>query len=504
MKKDCILVIIEPDYSIFRSVICDIDISDILMDERVCLLFYENNRRETVQKISSYISWTNINTMIRTIHPGYERVYDEITKDYQKEMQKICENVEVHVNTMAEFSESAVYNVVQNLQYIKESNYINEFIGAFPEGYPAVVVSAGPSLQNNMNYLHELKDKAFVLVVDTAVKVMEENNIPYDAIVLIDPEKPSEFITKYPSCKDKPLFCPTVSQAEILKFHTGRKIWLPNSIWVEREYQKLGIEMASCSVGGSVATTATEIARIIGFKTIILVGQDLAYLGEQTHAGREEAMGEERGYQSRWVEGVSGEQVRTRWDWIHYLQWFEAFVKEHTDITLVDATEGGALIHGSKVMLEDAITEYTNKVFVFSEYMKQLPRTFEIYDFTSMEKSIKDLKKNMKWISEQCEAGLSMLEGVLNLEKECSLDEIDDVFRRCMIINKNIARMPGYELIEIGTSSILKDKLTDINVISKDEKEDKIKTAKMQKEFYLATVQVCNRIVNVIKEMKSK
>lgn len=504
LEDDSILCIIEPDYTIFSVIMQKADLSDIISDKRVEIYFYHDKRDKALKRISELISWANLNTTIRTNHPGYDKVYEKEFEEYQIELGRICEKVCVNANTMAFFSESSVYNVIHNLRYIEKSNYINELIGIFPKDYPAIVVSAGPSLIKNIEQLRFCRNKAFVMVVDTAVKVMEENSIPYDAIVLVDPQKPAEFLTKYPNCKDIPLFCLTEAPYKILDFHTGRKVWMSGSVWLEGEYKKYGMNFAEHKDGGSVATVATEMARIIGFKTIILVGQDLAYLGNKTHAGREYAMGEETDSPSEWIEGLNGEMVRSRWDWIHYLHWFEDFTKRHkSDITLIDATEGGALIHGSKVMnLEDVKQKYAKKEFSFREYMKGLPRTFELHDYNPIMDDIKKLKYDINGLVDQCKCGLQYLEVFQEVEEDISMQKLDQSLNNCKELNWKIAKIEGYELIEIGISKLLQDKLARINYISEDEQIEKKNTAQMLMDYYQAVIEVSDKITKEFEKIK--
>lgn len=502
MNKDNSIFVIEPDFQIFCCIIEYIDISDILLDERVQLFFFIKDKDTISEKFFSILTWATVNTIIQTIHPGYDKIYTNQITEYQEMVHRIYEKVRVTRDTMAEFADSSVTNVINSLQYIKESNYLNEFIGVFPKGYPALVVSAGPSLSKNINKIKDMENKAFIIVVDTAVKVMEENGIPYDAIAIVDPEKPAQFLTEYSGCQNKTLFCVTEAPKEIQNFHKGRKVWLPGSVWLERIYGWCGLDFVLHDIGGSVATIATEIARIVGCETIILVGQDLAYLGDKTHAGREEGMGEERGYKSRWVEGIDGKPVRTRWDWMYYLRWFEEFVEKHPEITLVDATEGGALIHGSKVMkLDEAINEYCHCVFNFQEMIKNKPTTFVNNDFSIVKKYIDALLPGMEKIMELAEKGKKCIEMFFSFSKEDASIEKNRLLYECKFINEQLVNTVGYDLIEIGSSKLLEHKLDEINKLSGDKEEDRENTANMLELFYSSVLDVGQKHLFEIKDV---
>lgn len=502
--KGCIMFLVEPDYQIFARLLTEVDVSDIIGDERIELFFYHKQAKEIKQRIYSVLGWGNLSTIIRAIHPGYEKVYPVQILDYIEVVRRLFEQIRVYYDTNIFYSKVGLANVINALQYVRKSNYINELIDIFPEGYPAIVVSAGPSLQKNMEHLRQLKDKAFVLVVDTAVKVMEENQIPYDAIVLIDPKKPAEFLTDYPSCREKPLFCLTESQTAILDFHTGRKIWLPEPVLLERIYKRNGYAFVKHDSGGSVATMATEVARIVGCTTIILMGQDLAYQGELTHAGREKPMGEEREYKSVWIDGVYEEKVRSRWDWIYFLHWFEKFIGDNPDITLVDATEGGALIHGSKVMtIADAEKEYCHTTFSFDEFLTKLPYTFDVNDFSGVKEDICSMKPDLEALIRQSEEGKKDLVEYFQ-NKSISTTKLDQILNKCMNRNDLFAGVLSYELVDLGISGILQEKLKDINQITGDEIKDKENSAKMLMDYYDAVIEVANNLIKMLEDVYQK
>ena len=50
-------------------------------------------------------------------------------------------------------------------------------------------------------------------------------------------------------------------------------------------YNKYKKDFPNYNVGGSVATAAFNVCLLLKFNRIILIGQDLAYSGDVTHAG---------------------------------------------------------------------------------------------------------------------------------------------------------------------------------------------------------------------------
>lgn len=130
----------------------------------------------------------------------------------------------------------------------------------------------------------------------------------------------------------------------------------------------MGYEFPNVVSGGSVSTEAFMIALQMGFKNIVLIGQDLAFTGGVSHTkGIEDALGDNDSYiKSRQiveVEGINGERLQTDYQMWFYKQWFEKVIRIYKDkIYVIDATEGGARIEGAEIKsLEEVIKTQCNK-----------------------------------------------------------------------------------------------------------------------------------------------
>ena len=132
-------------------------------------------------------------------------------------------------------------------------------------------------------------------------------------------------------------------------------------------YQSRYLKKGSLISGGSVSTAAYDLAEQMGCNPIILAGQDLAYSDERIH-----------------IRGTTGEQIwentanritpvsrsmagflqrnktveitayggeGTVWSdrkFLTFLWWFEKRFAAHNEVTVINATEGGARIKGTQ------------------------------------------------------------------------------------------------------------------------------------------------------------
>ena len=118
----------------------------------------------------------------------------------------------------------------------------------------------------------------------------------------------------------------------------------------------------------------------LGIKEIILVGQDLAYKDNKTHAGRQKKV-EFNSKTDVELEGINGEIIRSRYDWHEFVMRYEDIISRYPDITVIDAKRYGAKIKGTKVMdLGLAIDKYCNKYHDIKLTNEDIKNTFSSED----------------------------------------------------------------------------------------------------------------------------
>lgn len=259
---------------------------------------------------------------------------------------------------------------MKNLKHLTRSKDVSLLKNAMPN-VPAVVVSAGPSLNKNIKGLHSLKDKAVIIAVDTiAQRLCNEGIIP-DFICSI--ERGIETYTYFYEGKtypvDSTLVGPLVLYPEVFEEYSGEIvipmrervgefIWLKEILGLKADY--------SISIGLSCAHVAFGVAEHIGASPIILVGQDLAYGNsvEETHAGgtiyddKDIMSGITSRIAMLETEGYYGGMVATTETWNSFRTWFEMEIANKR-LNVINATEGGAKIaYTQQLSLEEVGGEY--------------------------------------------------------------------------------------------------------------------------------------------------
>jgi len=500
--RDACIYLWEPNTNIFRVAMEEEDLEDIFGDKRLYLYVGKDGLKELKEALECSVGWHNMTSQIRCCHVCYDRLHEEEYLEFLKAIKHSDSMVQVKRDTNAHFAHRAVVNVIDNLQHIRKSNYITELMGKISEDIPAIVVAAGPSLDKNIELLRRAEGRAFIIATDTAVRILEARGLPYDCVVTIDPGKPIEYIDCCPSCKDKPFFCNSESQRDIMKYHTGRKIWAAGSVYIDSLYDFLGLHFPESSTGGSVATSSAQIAYHLNLKNIILIGQDLAYTGEHTHAGGYDnhILNEEKFIEM--VDGIDGGEVKTRGDWLVFRDWFEEFIKKSKEINLVDATEGGALIHGSKVMtFEEAIDTYCEgKEFSFEKILEELPPTFDVLGFEPVKEVIQRMGKGFKNILSKSTEGKKAAEEYLAAGNRLSPKKHDRLLKTIRKANNYIQKQAGYELLDMYTFDLTLNELHDVNQLTGDALQDERDSVQIALAIYDGYIDAVEKLGNQMDE----
>lgn len=358
-------------------------------DERIILCDYESDRLSFREELIKNIDFYALETMLVCCHPIYDRAFAPEYLSFMKDINENRERLLVNRNTLARFRDSAPKHVLENLYTLEELRLVEDLKSILTPDIPVIIVSAGPSLDKNIELLREAKGHCLIFAVDTAMKYLLARDIYPDLSITIEPIKP---IANYSDerCFDIPIVFDSESNPEIIGPHRSARILYNCRDYFKSLIMSIGREVhTDIQSGGSVATAAFAICYELGIRHIILIGQDLAYDGEFTHAGGVESKGINDNIGYDMTDGYYGGQVRTRSDWQGYRRWFEQAIslaeEEHTGIEVIDATEGGALIHGSTVMsLREAVDKYCTIDYDFAAKLQRLPGSFNAGEYKAM------------------------------------------------------------------------------------------------------------------------
>ena len=395
-------------------------IKKILSDKKVTVTVESENKIAFRYKLYEMLNYMEFPGLIIARHNNYDKAFPESCFTFLREISDYHKKVLTNRNTIELFKESIVFNSVKNLKFYKNINISDEIGNILPKEIPAIIVSAGPSLDKNIDLLKQVKGHCLIFAVDTAIRYLLKKDIIPDLTITIDPKKPANYFSDEIS-HFIPCVFDVTANPEIMGKHKGRIFLFNNSnFYLGRLFESMGKNLPMIPNGGSVATAAFALLHVFRLKKIILIGQDLASSNGITHAG---GVNDNSGYVESEVEGYYGGTVTTRSDWLGYLKWFEKSIEtinvDKLDIQVINSTEGGAKIHGAEQMsLKEAIdgcrdSEGNLPVYKFEEELKKLDYCFNENDNFELLKRHKEAIEKLKEIEKKADEALQICKQLL-------------------------------------------------------------------------------------------
>lgn len=385
LDKENKVIVYEPDKNIFLSLIANIDITNIIEDKRVYLFVEGLNMQHFRNCFKMIYNFEYIKLSVVLVSPGYGNVYTESLQRFIDDCQKEVLQKYSEKNTMEDLGGEICDNILMNLWAMGKASTINilkEYMDSKNVNrsvIPAIIVSAGPSLDKNVEDLKEAKGRAFIVATDSAVRKMLQHDVTPDVIVTVDSHKPM-VLFEDENVKRIPLVVCGQSRHEVLSDHTGKMYVFAGDMFSYRLFMQIGVPIEGMQTGGSVANNAFSFVQYLGFKNIILVGQDLAFTDNRKHASnvyQEKNLGEDKENSYTYVEGQNGEKLLTYANFKVYKDWFEGVINDNKDLNVINATQGGALIKGAKhISLKDAVSRYCIGAFDQS-IVREAPDIFD-------------------------------------------------------------------------------------------------------------------------------
>lgn len=316
--------------------------------------------------------------------PSYERIFKEQYQQFNQQFKTaiIDKRQEYHVNLA--FSKRWVINSLVNFPKVLQTTNIFERKKAL-QGKPVIIVSAGPSLEDEYDNLRYIKvhGLAYIFAVGSANKALIAKGIYPDAVCTYDPQKHNylvfsrlyeENITSIPM-----IFGTSVGYETIEKYQGPKLHMITSQDTVSQYYLQMAENKRTDFVydAPSIAIVTFQLLCKLGASLIILVGQNFAFRNNQYYSAdveyksRTYKVKEEDLKEQLYVEDVHGNQVLTNRGFNVMRQNLEQYIKLYAHQKVINTTQGGAKIHGAPFMpLSDVIKTYLQEKVVEENWYK--------------------------------------------------------------------------------------------------------------------------------------
>jgi hypothetical protein len=377
----------EPDISILYKYLSTRSLSDLPL-KQLKNFYVDYMPSFSAINISQFVESMQEKVLVIT-HPVYTRIYAEKVRGFEKQFKETIATRRSALNTNVAYEKLWTVNSLHNFYKVLETTNIFQSKQFF-KGKPVIMVAAGPSLEDEIENLREIKEKglAYIFTVGSANKALITQGIYPDAICTYDPNTYNhlayeEIITN--QIKEIPMIFGTSVGYKTVELYPGPMLYMvTNQDSVSQFYfqdQHLAENDQIVSDAPTIAIVTLQLLYKLGFSRIILVGQNFSYRNNQYYAKgikyqyrQSEELSEAEKVNLIMTESVDGSEVPTVASHDMARKQMESIIsnyKEQYDSEIYNTTQGGAKIEGAPFKsLVEITSEFLTESIVENEWYK--------------------------------------------------------------------------------------------------------------------------------------
>lgn len=385
--RHSLVIVFEPDLALLRAVLERIDYTESFRTGRILVVTDAADGAALTASLTNLEAIVALGVTILEHAPSRARL-GESSGVFAETLTRVVAACRTQVVTTMTQMEVTIRNFLMNVDHytgLTGAGGVGDLRDR-ARGLPAIVVSAGPSLERNLRLLEDpgVRERCIIIAVQTVLKPMLSRGIKPHFVTALDYHEISRRFYEGLTPADVEgitLVAEAKANPAILDSFPGRI----RLVAAETLDLLLGPDLArghgSIPPGATVAHLAYSLGRHLGCDPVILIGQDLAFTDGQYYAANaaiHEVWSTELNpfntletleWQRivRWrgnlhiIKDQLGRDVYTDDQMSTYLAQFERdfLADAERGLTTIDATEGGARKAHTRVMsLADALSRY--------------------------------------------------------------------------------------------------------------------------------------------------
>nr|WP_321397768.1 6-hydroxymethylpterin diphosphokinase MptE-like protein [uncultured Desulfobacter sp.] len=380
MRQDIYrMMVIEPSLDIFCTALTYVDLRPLFLSEKVTFFVGNIDWKEFDETLvgfpisvdiffSNYIVQFDWNNTLYTDAANTARAY--ATKSISAK------------GVFDQCGEQLFRNRIRNMALFREARNVDVLKGAFL-GKPAILVSAGPSLDLSIAQLKKAMGKCVIIAVDSVAVPLLNNGIIPDFVTTLDFRDHNSDKLSPHLIKDAPFSLVAVISSSIL---TARRLPLKHLFYCFQDNDTQQWMMDALKVrhqmkpAGTVASLSLSFAQMIGADPIIMVGHDFALISKNADHVKGTVFNHNWHQREKdiYIQGVDGKMVKTQDFLLEFKQTFERIMLQHS-CSYINATAAGAHIEGTTVqnfenVLKSDLKQKINVETIVATALKKRPR----------------------------------------------------------------------------------------------------------------------------------
>ncbi|ECX4201053.1 motility associated factor glycosyltransferase family protein [Campylobacter coli] len=440
------LFVFESEIELFILALSTIDLSEELCSGKIYLVDIEEERvdiqllilfdmKDMFEYLSLYEMFVN------------NSFYKQFQQDDWHKANTLCEkNIEVivrNLNSSLHIAFECYSHLLQNIPSMLESIPFQRILSERKNKFEnAIVVSAGPSLTKQLPLLKAYQDKAVIFCADGALSMLEKEGIVPDYVTNLDF---TDLAMNFFQNKENKTSLNILSCAT----HPNLVHFLDNKSVVLRDdplYQRFNLnDFGYIDTGTHVSHFSYTLALALGFKNIIMIGQDLAFDEEGNSHSKGFDFGEkfsgEENIDKLKVPAYAGKgEVLTHITWNDYRIKLEyLFACNEQKAKFYNATEGGARINFTEELsFKECCEKLLTKEKPKFELPKSLTKNRSDKLLVKFKEKIQKDQDNAKRFLDDALALKQILENILSKDFILPLEFLEKVYQNIENFNHSL------------------------------------------------------------------
>ncbi|EOF4552308.1 motility associated factor glycosyltransferase family protein [Campylobacter jejuni] len=333
-------------------------------------------------------------------------------------------------------------NIPSMLESIPFQRILNKRKNKFEN---AIVVSAGPSLAKQLSLLKAYQEKAVIFCADGALSMLEKEGIVPDYVLNIDFEDlPLRFFKNKENLKQSIIALECATHPNVVY-----SLKAENCMIVLRNkalYQRFNLnDFGYIDTGTHVSHFSYTLALALGFKNIIMIGQDLAFDEEGNSHSKGFILGERIDHALNLptlkTQAYAGKgEVLTHIAWNDYRIKLEyLFACNDQKAKFYNATEGGARINFTEELsFKECCEKLLTKEKPKFEFPKSLTKNRSDKLLVKFKEKIQKDQDNAKRFLDDALALKQILENILSKDFLLPLEFLEKVYQNIENFNHSL------------------------------------------------------------------
>ncbi|QJE53677.1 motility associated factor glycosyltransferase family protein [Campylobacter sp. CFSAN093227] len=440
------LFVFESEIELFILALSTIDLSEELCSGKIYLVDIEEERVDIqllilfdMKDISEYLSLYEMFVNNVYYKKFYEDIWHKADELCEKNIKVVIRNLGSNSDLSFECYSHLLQNIPSMLESIPFQRILNERKNKFDN---AIVVSAGPSLAKQLPLLKACQDKAVIFCADGALSMLEKEGIVPDYVTNLDF---TDLAMKFFQNKENKTSLNILSCAtypNLVHFLDNKSVILRDDPLCQRFNLN---DFGYIGTGAHVSHFSYTLALALGFKNIIMIGQDLAFDEEGNSHSKGFDFGEkfsgEENIDKLKVPAYAGKgEVLTHITWNDYRIKLEyLFACNEQKAKFYNATEGGARINFTEELsFKECCEKLLTKEKPQFELPKSLTKNRSDKLLVKFKEKIQKDQDNAKRFLDDALALKQILENILSKDFLLPLEFLEKVYQNIENFNHSL------------------------------------------------------------------